>query len=124
MPQVIFRYRKDLAKDMPFRKISNEIAKIVAEELSCEDAGGDLTDKDVEVEFRPFGPHDRTNGFAVSIVIDANDFPARKKNFEERVQNIARKLGRINDWWRHAKAYLWVRLLPASFQEIGCTTPG
>ncbi len=122
MPQVIFKYD---ARHVRFNKpLVTPIAKIVADALSCTDENGPLVPEDVEVEFRPFGEMDETRGYAAIIQIDANDYPSRRVNLQERNDNIAKamqimcKTNELVFNGSNRKAYVWTRLMPAGFTEF------
>jgi len=82
--------------------------------------------RDIEVEFRPFGDIDENNGYTITVQIDANEYPSRQANLQERNKTIAMAL---QDLFKKAhviltpdvsnrKAFVWTRLMPAGFAEF------
>jgi hypothetical protein len=97
--------------------IINALPQIVAENLTCEDEGGSLTASDVEVEEKEYGPHDINGDFDFSVTIDANLFPSREANLDERARRIEEQLRAILPVDLPMKYYIWLRLFPAFFVE-------
>jgi len=117
MPQVTVKYDSRYVKLHGL--LAAPIAGIVAEALSCPDYA--LVKEDVEVEFKPFGIMDEMRGYSVIIQVDANDFPSRKINLQERNDNIAEGLkfifatAQLIPEGTGRKAFVWTRLMPAGF---------
>lgn len=124
MPHITVRY--DAYHVRANNYLTKPIAEIVANELTCDDAGGSITSDDIEVELQPFGEMDKTNGMTITVQITADEFPSRKANLQERTDKIARAM---QDLFRKSgviltpdvsvrRAFVWVLLTPAGFTKF------
>lgn len=95
------------------------LQQLVAQALTCDDPGGELTAVDVEVDLKYRDPKWNIGGdqYDLQIVVFANDFPSRKANLEERCRQL-RDLLRDQTELGGVKGYVWIRLAPAAFAEF------
>ncbi len=114
MPLALLRYRQSVTDDVLEHLIA-AIPVAIAAAFDCEDDGGDLSPKDIEVEVAPVGPKD-VNAYDVCITVLANHFPSRDANHEERRLLMQAMLAEYVP--KGLKAYLWTLLIPASFGEF------
>lgn len=100
--------------------LASTLPVICAENLSSEDAGGDLTKDDFSVTFHETGPYDIVTHL-LQIRIEAHSFPLRLVTVDERTERIrdAIKLGiehrKDIHQGQNLPFYVWVRLSPAGF---------
>jgi len=95
-----------------FDQVLARLPQIVAEELSCPE--GVLTPKDIEVQVRFENSRDIHN-HRLGIIIEANDYPNRRVNLDERRRKIVERVGVLAG---DEQGYVWVRLSPGSYGEF------
>jgi len=108
---------KEVPEGVDLGSVAAIIASSVAQELGCDDFGGQLTPDDVEVEYRLFGPKDKHNEYVCGIMVDASEFPSRSDDLEERRKRLQDHMEIILDAFLIGRKWVWVRLFPASFGE-------
>lgn len=111
MPLVVVSPGHTRNADTVLAKLTPELPRIVAAGLTCEDKGGQLYADDVGVQVRRPDKFD-VNESHLSIVIFANDFPARRVNIEERKELIAGKIRKVIPG---VEGSVWIRLAPAAY---------
>lgn len=121
MPIVKVRYRSPVF-EITAKQLANELPRIVALALTCDDPNGSLDSTDVEVEVEPMKPGLHTN-YDLHIEVEANEYTARRKNLEERCHQILIGVrfffNRVDDWKKNPpKGWVWVKLFPAYWEEI------
>jgi len=94
----------------------NALPQIVAEALTCSDPDGSLTPQDVEVGVEEYGPMDISDDYHLQVMVDANDFPSRRADLQQRTQRIADQIAAVIIG-PPTRFYVWVRLMPAAFVE-------
>ncbi len=103
--------------------LGKSLVHLAAQFLSCQDAGGSLTEKDVSVYFRESRSFDVvTHDFSIGVI--ANDFPDRHANLQERTDLIRDGLRDILKHktvvWQASREVtfsIWVTLSPGGFSE-------
>lgn len=95
--------------------LAQAIPVALAEAFDCEDEGGDLIPRDIEVEVSAVGDND-INDYDVCITVLANDFPSRKINHHDRRHQMQDILAPLVP--AEMTGYLWTLLCPASFGEF------
>lgn len=127
MPLVMIYYDKDLLVCSIGTILSqilttDEVAKCLAKNLDP----NNLTAKDVEVLVRPYGPDDKTNGYAFTVDVLTSKTPERIKNKASATAQL-RKLcekklksfcgGEVLK--KGSKVYVWVKFTTDDeFQEF------
>ena len=115
MPFVRVRHKSGMQK-RDLEQVVGNLPHNVADALGCEDPGGSLMARDVEVAVEEFGPLDISGTYDLQVMVDASDFPSRQANLSQRTQQIADRLTTILGG-SSMKFYVWVRLTPAAFIE-------
>lgn len=100
-------------------KFAQHVQQCVADALTCQDTGGQLTKDEVEVEIKQrqeswFHHYVGGEKAEVRIVVLANDFPARRANLKRRNRQLLKKVSEFS-WNRKVSGYVWIRLAPAEF---------
>jgi len=118
MPLIKVTYDEDIDSDRFMDRLRVVLPNIVARALTCDHPDGQLTPGDIELELAPFkfGELKMITDYRLHIVIDANDYPQRRANLDERRDQIIRELRETFD--DLPKGFVWVRLFPASFGEF------
>lgn len=95
------------------------IPAIVADALTCADAGGVLEARDIEVRVLQTGKYD-VNGLEMAMDILASDYASRKKNLDHRNAEIQAGCSRkLHDLGLDGMtAGIWVMLMPASYRTF------
>lgn len=103
---------------------ANGLSRVVAEALACDNPDdGHLAQSDVEIASACMSPWcgDR---YLVRVTIDAEDFPERRKNLDERRKRIAIELSRkFSPLWPAGtrfkpKGLVIIHLIPTSCGEF------
>lgn len=116
LPLVLVNRDPGALNDNELQEIVRVLPNIVAKALTCDDPDGKLTERDVEVLTRDFGPFD-TSTKDFEIIIWANLYPERQKNLNSRTEEIYLKLSSFTPR-RIIKGFVWVLLQPGSFREF------
>ncbi|HEY5220888.1 MAG TPA: hypothetical protein VIJ29_01940 [Candidatus Paceibacterota bacterium] len=123
MPSVLVRCRRPF-KPFFVNALAEELPRIVAKALTCENPEGHLDPEGVEVEIEILPEGIRTP-FDLHIIVDANDYPERKANLRDRWEMIRSGVaifwgGRL---YSRPAAFVWVRLFPAQFGDVWPSSP-
>ncbi len=115
MPLVVVNRNPKILTDELLKPLVASLPESVANTLTCNDLGGDLTAKDIEVWVQDFGPYD-INTKDVEIIIWANLYPERQKTLKLR-KNLLRAL--VKDMLpKKIRGFVWILLQPGSFGEF------
>ena len=114
MPLVLVWAKDDIDERVTL-ELSNNLPKDVADALSCDDPDGKLTADDVEVRFFNINPYDKSLN-DIDVVIFANLYPDRQKNFEERKNAIANAIKEILPPGNTVS--IWVLVAPGAFSQF------
>ena len=118
MPLVVVARNPKVISDRLLSVITKNLPSIVASALDCDDEGGSLTSRDVEVWVQDFGPND-INTKDLEIVVWANQYPQRLRHLNARRADIVSEIRSIRGAARsNFTGFVWVLLQPASFGEI------
>jgi hypothetical protein len=96
-------------------EIRDSLREIVANALTCDDAGGQLVPNDIEVKMVEMTDSDIFN-YALGIDISAMFFPSRMANLEERRSQIEKAIVPLL-FRRGLKFYACVELSPTAWGE-------
>ena len=116
MPLAIVRHRPGLDA-LGLGSITFRLPFLISSVLSATDEGAGLKPEDVEVEVRPFGERDTTQGYAFTVVILANDYPGRRKILEAAARRIGEEARRC--FPSNTPGFVWILLAPAAFYGFG-----
>ena|SRR6185312_9011992 len=121
MPLVKVKYRNS-AHERVADLLGRQLRRIVAAALTCENPEGHLTAKDIDVEPLEMSPGLQTD-YGFIIEVEANEYPERRKNLDERWEDIAVDLRQFFDHpgfglETRPKAALWVKLFPAKWGDV------
>ena len=122
MPMLTVKYHPWKGEGSAVEQLAVDLRYVVAEALNCEDTGGQLTSKDIEVEpvMMPAGMRSK---YDIHILIEANDYPSRKENLGQRTEKIRAYVRTVLDqhcghFDHKPKAWVWVRLAPGCWVEV------
>lgn len=101
------------------RSFSQSLRDLVAETLTCDDDGGELTAMDIEVRLNYRDPKRDFGGeeYDVQVTIWANDFPGRRANLQDRCSRLNQQVKVYLP--SGVRGYVWILLAPAAFAEFG-----
>lgn len=122
MPLAIVTVNRDhkaLTDDFLFNYARFQLRGDIADTLTCEDRGGDLTMRDIEVEIRDRveGKHIGGEKYDFQLVVFANDYPSRKANLDERCAELRNRTSQVLLPY-NVHGFVWVLLSPAAFAEF------
>ncbi|TSC95296.1 MAG: hypothetical protein Athens101428_24 [Candidatus Berkelbacteria bacterium Athens1014_28] len=122
MPLVTIIYNPGKIHPRKHRVRFHDIPFIVAKELSCDEADGQLVAKDVEYTLKPQCKYEQHQGYDLEFVVDADYYNSRMTNLNERRKKIFEELKGLV--WQMANSerisiryWVWVRLFPSSWQD-------
>ena len=119
MPQVEV-VRSDTVAPEVLQPILELLPEVVAESLTCNDPGGQLSAEDIEVLFRDGHDYDcggpPQHPYHLQIRIFANDFPSRRNNLDTRRTVLIENLRSVVP--RDLNVYIWILLCPGSFGTV------
>lgn len=127
MPLARLQYNRHSMLVRDAATLADLLPSLVAQALSCEDPGGQLEMGEVDTEvtmLNGVSSHTKvTSNYDYIIVIEANEYPSRKKTLEQRTHQIAvgvrkhlfARYGTETSW---PKGGLWVRLCPGEWVEL------
>lgn len=115
MPLVVVNRNPEVLTDELLKSLVASLPSFVANVLTCNDPGGDLTPQDIEVWVQDFGPHD-INTKDVEIIIWANLYPERQKTLELRRRFLCSELRFLLP--KEIGGFVWILLQPASYGEF------
>ena len=105
------------------RQLADILPGIIAKALTCDKPdGATLTPEEVEVESKEMSFDLRTE-YDLQIIVEANEYPARRKNLEQRCHRVLIEIRRFfvnSGKWkpRTLKGFVWIKLFPAHWDEI------
>jgi hypothetical protein len=98
--------------------LKEELPKIIADALTCGNPDGILRPHEIELEIEMM-PAITQSKYQLQITIDANDYPERRVNLDDRRIAITRCVRDLFDGCGFLPiGFVWVRLFPASFGEF------
>lgn len=121
MPLVKVRYR-DTVPEAVLKGLGSLLCAAVAEQLTCNDDGGQLTPNDIEVQFDACSPYDVVL-HDLTIDVEAMHFPLRDKGDpDQRESDFETRVWRIREDLVSAIPIgntfgLWVKLSNAQWAE-------
>lgn len=120
MPLVVVRYKPDRVSDHAMEALTGALPEIVALALHVEeDPEAHLSAEHVMVDTQEIGRY-VVNANCFDISIDANEYPGRLANLDERRQAIAVAVRGVlaNYGDLNLTGGVWVRLIRGSYEEI------
>lgn len=119
MPLVVVRYKPDRVPDHVMLALTQALPEIVALALHVEgDPEAHLSVEHIMVDTQEVGRY-AVNANCLDISIDANEYPGRAVNLDERRQGIVADIrGVLADYDLDITCGVWVRLVRGSYEEI------
>lgn len=118
MPLVVIQHKPGRVLDDMLQNLAKKMPEIVADALSADAPGAELTSTDIEVWVQEGGKLD-VNTKDLEIIIWATSYPARLENLDFRKEMIVQQVKTfLADYDRNLSGFVWVLLQPASFGEL------
>ena len=115
MPLIIVN-RSSEVEDHVYIRLKNNLQKIVADALTCENPDGNLTGADIELWSRKKDYFDDLGFESLQIIVFANDYPERRINLEERREKIQKRIKALLP--SHLTGWVWILLAEGSFGKL------
>jgi hypothetical protein len=118
MPLIKMLYRPPVG-DVSIEVLTRELPRIVAEALDCQNPDGRLVSADMEIEVGRMSEGMRSQ-FDLHIVVEANEYPERLANLDERRGQIVAAIRGLYGGVEYLlpQGFVWVRLCPGSFAQL------
>lgn len=121
MPQVYLTVKAGaiMASDMP--AFVKKVQEVVAEALHVPQVG-ELKPEDVEIAVAEPGPYDVVRD-SVSLIVLANEYPARRENLAVREENMQKVLAEAvagvhaSSRWPERTLSAWILLAPGAYSR-------
>ncbi len=113
---VVVNRNPKVLNDYFLKLLVASLPEFVANTLTCNDPGGDLTAQDIEVWVRDFGPHD-INIKDIGIIIWADLYPERLASLELRRKMLC-SLVKFILLPQEIKGFVQIFLQSGSFEEF------
>lgn len=119
MPLVVVRYKSDRVSAPVMVRLTGALTDIVAVALHVEeDPEAHLAVDDIFVDTQEIGRF-AVNANCIDISIDANEYPGRAVNLDERRQAIVAAVRVVlADYDLNITVGVWVRLVRGSYEEL------
>lgn len=119
MPLVVARYKPDRVPDYVMVALTAALPEIVVLALHVEeDSEAHLSVEHIMVDTQEIGRF-AVNANCLDITIEANEYPGRAANLDERRMGIVAAIrGVLADYDLNITCGVWVRLFRGSYEEL------